>query len=79
MLITDSPSSSRALVAVVPESHETHIHPPIRRVAAFLTQVIANARQIPQTRARRRADPADVIAAYQATVDRIQKLNEKSE
>ncbi len=62
MPTTDSPSSTRALVAVVPESHEPHVHAPIRRVAAFLTQVIANARQVPQTRARRRADPADVIA-----------------
>ena len=75
----DSPSSSRALVAVAPDTHEAHPHRPIQRVSNFITQLIATARQLPQTRERRRADPADVIAAYRATVERIQKLNAKSE
>ena len=76
---TDSPSSSRALVAVATESHEAHPHRPIQRVASFVTQLIANAARLPQTREKRRADPAEVIAAYRATVERIQKLNAKSE
>ena len=33
--------------------------------------------RLPQTREKRRADPAEVIAAYRATVERLQKLNEK--
>jgi hypothetical protein len=75
----DSPSSSRALVPLAEQTHDEHPHRPIQRVASFITQLIANASQVPQARARRRADPADVIAAYRATVERIQKLNEKSE
>jgi hypothetical protein len=73
------PSSSRALVTLAPQTHDTHPHRPIQRVSTFLTQLIANARQLPQTRARQRAYPAEVIAAYRATVERIQSLNEKSE
>jgi hypothetical protein len=76
---TDSPSSSRALVTVTADTQEAHPHRPIQRVSSFITQLIATARQLPQTRERRRADPAEVIAAYRATVERIQKLNEKSE
>ena len=75
----DSPSSSRALVAVAPDTHEAHPHRPIQRVSNFLAQLIATARHVPQTCEKRRADPADVIAAYRATVERIQKLNTKSE
>ena len=75
----DSPSPGRALITLVPDTHEEHPHRPVRRVSNFLTQLIATARQLPQTRERRRADPADVIAAYRATVERIQKLNEQSE
>jgi hypothetical protein len=46
-------------------------HRPIRRTAPFLTQLIATARQLPQARARRRAEPAEVIAAYQATITKL--------
>ena len=73
----DSPSSSRALVAVAPDTHEPP-HRPVQRVSNFITQLIATARHLPQTREKRRADPADVIAAYRATVERIQRLNEES-
>jgi hypothetical protein len=79
MLTTDLPSSSRALVAFAPERHDTHPHRPIQRVASFITQLLANAGRLPQAREKRRADPAEVIAAYRATVERLQKLNEKSE
>jgi hypothetical protein len=41
--------------------------------------LIANASRVPQTREKRRAEPTEVIAAYRATVERLQKLNEKSE
>jgi hypothetical protein len=75
---TNSPSSSRALVAASAEIHDTHRHRPIQRVASFITQLIANASRAPQTCERRRAEPAEVIAAYRATVERLQKLNEES-
>jgi hypothetical protein len=75
----DSPSSSRALVTLAAQTNEHQPHRPIQRVACFITQLIATAGRLPQTRERRRADPTEVIAAYRATVERLQKLNEKSE
>jgi hypothetical protein len=74
MLTTDLPSSSRALVALA-TPQDAHAHRPIQRVASFITQLLANAGRLPQTREKRRADPAEVIAAYRATVERLQKLN----
>jgi hypothetical protein len=71
----DSPSSHRALVALAPAERNEHPHRPMRRAACFLTQLIANARQLPQTRERRRAEPTEVIAAYRATIEKLQKLN----
>jgi hypothetical protein len=44
--------------------------------SAFVAQLIASARRLPQARDRRRADPGEAIAAYQATVQRIRDLNE---
>ena len=76
---TDSPSSSRALVTTATQAPDAHPHRPIQRAASFLAQLQANAGRLPQAREKRRADPAEVIAAYRATVDRLQKLNEKSE
>ena len=38
-----------------------------RPQAGFLAHLIATERQLPQTRERRRAEPADAIAAYAAT------------
>jgi hypothetical protein len=78
MSTSDSPSPGRALVPLAMEPHETHPHRPIRRAASFVTQLIASAARLPQSRERRRAEPAEVIAAYRATVERIQKLNAKS-
>jgi hypothetical protein len=75
---SDSPSPSRALVRLVAEAYEPHPHRPVQRAASFLAQLIANATRAPQVCERRRADAAEVIAAYRATVERIQKLNEKS-
>src|SRR5207253_8432207 len=74
---TGLPSSSRALVPVDSPVAETHPHRPVQRVASFVTQLIANASRVPQTREKRRAEPTEVIAAYRATVERLQKLNEK--
>ena len=76
---TNLPSSSRALVLVGAAAPERHPHRPVQRVASFVTQLIANASRVPQTREKRRAEPTEVIAAYRATVERLQKLNEKSE
>ena len=73
----DSPSPSRALVLVGPAAPDVHPRRPIQRVASFVTQLIANAHRVPQTREKRRAEPTEVIAAYRATVERLQKLNEK--
>jgi hypothetical protein len=75
---TDLPSSSRALVSIEAETHEAQPHRTIQRISTFLTQLIATARQLPQTRERRRAEPDEVIAAYRATVERLQRLNEES-
>jgi hypothetical protein len=76
---TDSPSSSRALVLVGPAAPKSYPRRPVQRVASFVTQLIANANRVPQTREKRRAEPTEVIAAYRATVERLRKLNEKSE
>jgi len=75
---TDLPSASRSLVLVGSAQAETHLHRPVQRVASFVTQLIANAARLPQTREKRRAEPDEVIAAYRATVERLQRLNEKS-
>ncbi len=56
-------ASSRALIPLAPvASGETpvRVHPDAR----FLAHLIATDQRLPQTRERRRAEPADVIAAY---------------
>ena len=62
----DLPSSSRALVPLAIGSADPHPSRTPRRQAPFLAHLIATARQEPQTRERRRAEPAEAIAAYQA-------------
>jgi hypothetical protein len=74
---SDLPSSSRALVPLIrfaPE-HHTPRHSPVRRIASFLTHLIATSEKVPQAREKRRADPAEVIAAYQSTISRLRQLN----
>jgi hypothetical protein len=74
---TDSPSSSRALVTLASEARDARPHRPIPRAAAFLAHLVATARQLPQTRQRRRAEPSEVIAAYQATIARLRNLKDQ--
>jgi hypothetical protein len=76
---SDLPSSSRALVPRIrlAPQHDAPHHTPVRRVASFLTQLIATSERVPQTREKRRADPADVIAAYQSTISRLRQLNKQ--
>lgn len=65
MPVDDRPQS-RALVACpAPPAGEA---PTVARQAAFLAQLIATQDRHPQTRARRRAEPHEVLAAYRATV-----------
>jgi hypothetical protein len=74
---TDLPSSSRALVPLIrlaPHGEDEH-RSPVRRIATFLTHLIATEERLPQTREKRRADPAEVIAAYKATIDRLRQLD----
>lgn len=74
-----SPSSSRALVRLVSSQDSAETRGGERtRPANFLAHLIATAQRLPQTRERRRAEPSDVIAAYQAVVARIQKLDAAS-
>ena len=71
----DLPSSTRALVALGPDRETVHPSNTVPRPATFLAHLLANARALPQARQRRRADAAEVIAAYQQTVQRIRNLN----
>ena len=63
---TDLPSSSRALVLVGSAARAMHPRRPVQRVASFVTQLIANASRVPQTREKRRAEPAEVMLAVLA-------------
>jgi len=57
-------TGSRALVVLAPVI--TPAPPANYRPAAFLAHLIAVKDQLPQTRERRRAEPAAAIAAYRA-------------
>lgn len=60
-------TESRALVAVTPaEATPDRDRPMAYREAPFLAQLIATKSQMPQTRSRRRAEPAEALAAYRA-------------
>jgi hypothetical protein len=66
-----SPSESRALVCLEPESVEPHAHRVTRRDAPFVTNQIAMAHHVPQVRERCRAEPAEAAAAYQSSLERF--------
>ena len=55
-----------ALVPVVPTLHWTRVPDQQMSRADFVTQLIATAEHLPQTRSLRRATPADAKAAYGA-------------
>jgi hypothetical protein len=58
-------ASGRALIPLQPAAaRDGELH--ARPQAAFLAHLIATDNKLPQTRERRRAEPADAIAAYAA-------------
>jgi hypothetical protein len=62
-----SPASRTALVPVAPgHPPDAGLTPGRRPLSAFVAQLIATQRREPQTRERRRAEPADAIALYTA-------------
>ena len=79
MHTTHLPSSSRELVPIAAQAHDQQPHRPVQRVSNFLAQLIATARKLPQASVKRRADPTEAIAAYRATVERLQTLNRRSD
>ncbi|MFN3656122.1 MAG: hypothetical protein ACK4UO_02565 [Pseudolabrys sp.] len=63
---------SRALTVVAQPVERAHAPPPaLPRQSAFLAHLIATQAQFPQTRARRRAEPQEAIAAYRAAADLV--------
>jgi hypothetical protein len=60
------PAQSRALVPVTASRPRAGAMARPRPSAPFLAHLIATAQQAPQTRGRRRAEPADACAAYAA-------------
>lgn len=69
------PSSSRALVQLKLVASNPHPHRTTPRASAFLAHLIATAKELPQTRERRRADAAEVILVYKAAIEKIRQLN----
>lgn len=65
---TPSGSASRALT-ILAAAPARAASPQTRGDAAFLAQLIATKVQAPQTRARRRAEPAEALAAYRAVAN----------
>jgi hypothetical protein len=60
-------SASRALTVIAGSTGRASTQS--RGDAGFIAQLIATAAQAPQTRARRRAEPAEVLAAYRAVAN----------
>ena len=65
---TGAAATSRALVPTTPTATRATGHGDVdgRPRGAFLAQLIATDLQLPQTRARRRAEPADASGCYAA-------------
>jgi hypothetical protein len=58
---------NNALVAIAPTPRESPLGGADARASAdFIAHLIATAAQAPQTRARRRAEPEEAVAAYRA-------------
>jgi len=66
-----SSRSGQALVAIGDRESGPGPFHVVRRQAPFLAHLIAMARQVPQARERRRAEPAEAIAAYRTSLDRL--------
>ena len=64
------PSTGRALVPLASGVSDSAPPRATPRPATFLAHLIATARQAPQTRERRRAEPSEAIAAYTAALRR---------
>lgn len=65
-VVSDDKPACVALVPVIPAVHWSRVaEQPLSR-ADFVTQLIATAEHLPQTRGLRRATPADARAAYGA-------------
>jgi hypothetical protein len=61
------PEKTRALIAIeAPVGPDRATSRTRHPQAPFLAQLIATQMQVPQTRARRRAEPAEAVAAYGA-------------
>ncbi len=65
-VVADEKPACVALVPVVPTLHWSRVPDQQRSRADFVTQLIATAQHVPQTRSLRRATPADAKAAYGA-------------
>ena len=65
-VFADEKPACVALVPVVPTVEWSRIPDQGRSRADFVTQLIATAEHVPQTRSLRRASPADAEAAYGA-------------
>ena len=63
--------SGQALVAIGDRESGPVPYHVVRRQAPFLAHLIAMARQVPQARERRRAEPAEAIAVYRTSLDRL--------
>jgi hypothetical protein len=61
--------TSRALTVISPPAPRDASPPLSRGDAAFLAHLIATKEQAPQTREKRRAEPAEVLAAYRAVAN----------
>jgi hypothetical protein len=50
-----------------------------RPISTFVTQLIATAEQLPQTRPLRRATPADAQSAYKASQQPVNSLGNRTQ
>jgi len=65
-VLADAKPPCMALVPVMPAVHWSRVPDRQMSRADFVTQLIATAEHVPQTRSLRRATPADALAAYGA-------------
>jgi hypothetical protein len=66
-VVADEKPTCVALVPLVPAVHWSQVRDQQLSRADFITQLIATAEHVPQTRSLRRATPADAKAAYGAS------------